>query len=211
MNNIVEIEFDRPLSGLASDLCEDVSEQETRNSEEMERLREKLAEREQKLDELRQQLTQWENVYKEKQEEMDLICDQLGSILDETKNSRAELMQDNEEDMVNFCLDLTEKILQHEIKHGRYKIEKILENALERVKDSSKVVIRVSPEDHDDASEAVDWLCSENNLEDVELVEDEEIPAASCRIEFDSGSVISDIHDRLQKIENEIMKQGGGQ
>ena len=40
------------------------------------------------------------------------------------------------------------------------------------------------------------------------MVKDQQVAPASCRIEARSGTVISNITDRLEKIEREIMKQG---
>lgn len=205
-NSETQICFGRPISQLV--YGDEAAKSPPPEPEEVQQLRQDLAEKELLLKQLRAECQELESRCKQEKQRVDALVEELSTLLDEVRDSKAQLIEDSEEELVGFCLHLTEKVLQHEIEHGRYKIGKVLESALRTVRDSSKVIVRVNPGDHKKAREALKLIEQRWDDGELEVTDDEEVARASCHIETESGTIISNITGRLEKIEQELMKQG---
>jgi flagellar biosynthesis/type III secretory pathway protein FliH len=174
----------------------------------LESLRQQLKENQERVRELESRLQEKSARQEEQRRQRNGLVEELEILLEEARDCKAKLIEESEEELVRFCLRLTEKVVQHEIEHGRYKISEVLKSALKSVRNNSEVLVRVNPRDLEPAREALQLLQEKGGMGDLEVVDDERVAPASCRIETSTGTVISNITSRLEKIEREIMKQG---
>ncbi|MFO8006456.1 MAG: FliH/SctL family protein [Candidatus Brocadiia bacterium] len=164
-------------------------------------LRDRLAERAAELDRREQDLARKEAAL---QERLDDLAELIGSVQEE----RAEILESSEEEIVSFSLKITEKVLQHEIEQGRYKIGQVVKSALQAVRDKGSVVVRVNPDDYDMTRAALEKIGQTYGRTQMTAVPDESIARASCCIETDSGKIFSEIPGRLARIEQSLLRNG---
>jgi flagellar biosynthesis/type III secretory pathway protein FliH len=175
---------------------------------EVKRLRGKLEEKEARIEELEAAQAEYEKQREEREQQKQKLLDDLEMILSSVRTQKAEMMEQNEEEMVDLCLRLTEKVLQHEVEQGRYKIGQIIDGALQKIRETSEVHVHVNPGDYDAASEALQLVTEQRDIDDLQVTKNPDIEPASCRIETETGTVVSDTEKRLEKIEQELLKQG---
>ena len=141
--------------------------------------------------------------------ELDEKLYELAGLLGAVERQRVEMLEASEEEIVSFSLSITEKVLQHEVEGGRYRIAEVVRAALRAVRDKGAVVVRVNPRDHELTEAALEKLRQGLGVSSVTAVPDEAVSPASCRIETDSGKVLSDVQMRLDRIKKHLFKQGG--
>ncbi len=207
MSEQAEIHFRRPLKRVIRG--SKMPECETKpQGEEVKRLRSQLEEKEARIEELEAVQAKYEKQRKEREQQKEKLLDDLEMILSSVRTEKAEMMEQNEEEMVDLCLRLTEKVLQHEVEQGRYKIGQIIDGALQKIRETSEVHVHVNPGDYDAASEALQLVTEQRDIDDLQVTKNPDIEPASCRIETETGTVVSDTEKRLEKIEQELLKQG---
>lgn len=168
----------------------------------IEEQREELKKKEAELAERKDRLARKEQGLEEK-------LAQMGALLVSLQEERAQMLESNEEEIVAFSLSITQKVLQHEIEHGHYKMTEVVKSALQAVRDTGTVVVRVNPRDHDMTRTAVEKMAQTHGRTGIKTVPDECIPLASCCIETDCGKIFSEIPGRLEKIEKSLLKSNG--
>lgn len=134
---------------------------------------------------------------------------ELAVLISSVRQERAEMLEENEEEIVSFSLSITEKVLQHEIENGRYKIGEVVKSALRAVRDEGSLVVRVNPRDYEMTKAALNSLGQTMGTTRINPVPDDSIPLASCCIETNSGKVFSEIPGRLKRIEQSLLKKNG--
>ena len=130
------------------------------------------------------------------------------ALADELQHARQRMLQDNEEELVNLSLRIAEKVVGHEIENGRYKIERIVETALDAAPRDEEAVVHLNPEDVKPVRRAVE--IDDGRLPDgVKIREDGDVPRGSCRVETPGGNVTSGVRSRLEQIEEGLLKTSG--
>lgn len=210
MSSETKIHFQRPIRKLkcGSKVIECSPQPQ---NQEMERLRKELEKKEARIEELEAEKKENEEQREKQARWMEQLLDELETILEGARKQQAEMIEENEEEMVDLCLQLTEKVLQHEIDHGSYKIGEIIDGALQRIRETSEVHVHVNPEDYEAATSALELLKEQRGIDGLQAVKDPDIEPASCRIETESGTVVSEAKKRLEKIEQELLKQGASE
>ncbi|MFW6118971.1 MAG: FliH/SctL family protein [Planctomycetota bacterium] len=170
--------------------------------EELQQRAAELARREADLTRRAEELDRRERMIDEKLEE---LAELIGSV----KEEKLDMLEANEEEIVSFSLSITEKVLQHEIEQGRYKITEVVKSALRAVRDKGALVVRVNPRDYEMTCKAAEQLAQSYGRTNITTVPDDSIPLASCCIETDSGKIFSEIPGRLAKIEKSLLKKNG--
>ncbi len=171
--------------------------------------RRRMEQRERELDRREEALEARESELERQQRELDERLQKLGGLIGSVQQERAEILEASEEEIVSFSLSITEKVLQHEIENGRYKIGQVVRSALRAVREKGSLVIRVNPADLETTQKAVQQLGQAYGRTRITTVPDDSIPLASCCIETDSGKIFSEIPGRLEKIEKSLLKENG--
>jgi len=207
MSNESVLSFNRRLRRVRSigraETAEKGQERPVSSVEELQlaELRDRLAERAAELDRREQDLASKEAALHGR---LDDLAELIGSVQEE----RAEILESSEEEIVSFSLKITEKVLQHEIEQGRYKIGQVVKSALQAVRDKGSVVVRVNPDDYDMTRAALEKIGQTYGRTQMTAVPDESIARASCCIETDSGKIFSEIPGRLARIEQSLLRNG---
>jgi flagellar biosynthesis/type III secretory pathway protein FliH len=139
--------------------------------------------------------------------DLDLKLTQLRALVDGIRKERTSLLEDNEQEIVSLSLGIAEKVLQHEIENGRYRIEAAVRSALDAVRNKGATVVRVNPQDYELTKAAVEKLDRVHGSARVSVVPDASIPPASCCIETDSGRALSEVQGSLERIEQSLLKK----
>jgi len=168
-----------------------------------------LQQREAALAEREQQLAAQEAALAQERQALGAKSTRLADLIGSVSREKAAMLAENEGEIVSLTLSITEKVLQYEIENGRYKIGEIVKSALQAVRDRGEVVIRVNPDDHAFASEAVAALGPNSGKGHLSVIADDSVPLASCCIDTDSGRVFSEIPRRLKMIEESLLRKNG--
>ncbi len=175
----------------------------------LESRRRELAEQRRELHKRADALAQREARVAEMEEELQDRLEELGGLLNSLHEEKAQMLESNEEEIVAFSLSITEKVLQHEIENGHYKMTEVVKSALRAVRDRGAIIVRVNPRDYEMTKSAVENLAGTYGRTRIKTVPDESIALASCCIETDSGKIFSEIPGRLEKIERSLLKSNG--
>ena len=130
----------------------------------------------------------------------------LGELIAGLERQRAEMLEANEEEIISLSLSIAEKVLQHEIENGRYKIGEVVRSTLRAVRNKGAIVVKANPRDYELTRQAVERSQQSNGAEGITIVADESVAPASCCIETESGRVSSEISERLKRIERGLLK-----
>jgi len=201
------LSFNRPLRAVRDRERSVDSAHEPRHVRTVEQLQ--MAEKKEQLEKRAAQLARLEEQLDRRERKIDEKIEELAELIDSVKEEKVEMLEANEEEIVSFSLSITEKVLQHEIEHGRYKITEVVKSALRAVRDKGAVVVRVNPRDYEMTCKAAERLAQSYGRTNITTVPDESISRASCCIETDSGKIFSEIPGRLAKIEKSLLRKNG--
>ncbi len=213
MSNESVLRFDRPLRDVRKQ-PDRTAQAEQRRVGTVEELQladreQQVVERSSEIDRRERALTQREAELAEKEKGLDRELEQVARLISSLHEEKLEMLESNEEEIVSFSLSIAEKLLQHQIEHGRYKIGEVVRSALRAVRDRGPVVVRVNPRDHELTKRAVEKLGQTYGRTRITTVPDDSIPLASCCIETESGKIFSEIPGRLKKLEKTLLKENG--
>jgi len=153
------------------------------------------------------EFAQREAALAEKSKQLDDQLARLGNLYLSAEREKTQMLEATEDSIVAFGLSITKKVLQYEVENGRYKIGEIVKGALEAVRSRGQVVVRVNPHDFDVAAAAVEKLSQTPEGRRISCMPDDSIPPAACCIETDSGRIFSDVSERLERIEENLLKK----
>ncbi|MHC4187209.1 MAG: FliH/SctL family protein, partial [Planctomycetota bacterium] len=127
------------------------------------------------------------------------VLQALDAAASQLKHLQENIIKEHKEQIAKLAVEIARKVLMQEIKEGDYKIEAIIQEALNNVPTLQNVVVHLNPEDFAQCqiSEA------ENQAEifkDVKLVPDPNVGKAECLIETPKGVIESVIEEHLDNI-----------
>jgi flagellar assembly protein FliH len=193
------LRFHRPLGAIRA-----VADGEEQQLSEEARL---LRSREEALSRKEAELTRREAANLAKGRELDLKLNQLRALIDTVRKERTGLLENNEQEIVSLSLAIAEKVLQHEIEGGRYRIDAAVRSVLDAVRNKGATVVRVNPHDYELTEAAVEKLDRVQGSARVSVVADTAIAPASCCIETDSGKALWDVQGSLERIEEGLLRK----
>lgn len=132
------------------------------------------------------------------------LCQALQSGVENLKKLQQNIIKEHKKQIAKFSLEIARKVLMQKIDKGDYKIESIIEQALDNAPDSEDATVHLNPED----LELLQKTQEENNINSKEMtfVADKNIGKAQCIIETPKGTVESVIEDHLEKISKALEK-----
>jgi flagellar biosynthesis/type III secretory pathway protein FliH len=145
----------------------------------------------------------------QKQKNLEEKLDGLNRLIANIERTKVEELHNDEHAIIALSLKIAEKVLQHEIENGRYRIGEAVKSALQAVRDKGVVAISVNPRDYETVKEAVEKHPVEGLAGRVTLKSDPAVAPASCVVETDSGKISSEVFARLQMIEKSLLTKNG--
>ena len=136
------------------------------------------------------------------------VLSRLEGLISGLERTRADLYNKLEQEMLDLIFRIAEKVIHAEIQADPSARTSILAAGLRRLKESEKVVVRVSPSDLALIEEVLPVLKEQNGVVGkVTLQEDPEVSEGGCVLESDECEVDGRIEVTLQAIE-EALRQG---
>lgn len=122
------------------------------------------------------------------------------------KKSAAELknraLRDAEEKIVELVMGIARKVLGEHVRADREAVVGIVKKALEKCPFTSRVIMRVAPEDYEVVVSSKNRLLVDmEGISELEVFMENSLPPGSCILETDSGYIDSSIQVQLDRIE----------
>ncbi|QGG48169.1 FliH/SctL family protein [Heliorestis convoluta] len=127
------------------------------------------------------------------------------------RQARLAYLKDQEKDLVDLAVMIAEKIIQYEIDRNDQVVFHITENALNKARDMSHVIIKVNPEDYPILQNyKSDLMSLIKGLRTLNIEKDETIGRGGCIIDTAYGYVDARIDaqlDELRRVISEVMNR----
>ena len=119
--------------------------------------------------------------------------------LEQISSLREEMIREAESQLLDLALDVARKVLMQEIQAGRYEIDPIVKEALQRVPPRQDVVAHLHPEDWR-LSQMAQGADSPSAAGSIRFVADPSVSRGECVLETIEGIVVSAVDDHLDTI-----------
>jgi flagellar biosynthesis/type III secretory pathway protein FliH len=128
----------------------------------------------------------------------------LDAAASQLKHLQENIIKEHKEHIAKLAVEIARKVLMQEIKESDYKIEAIIQKALDHVPTPRDVVVHLNPEDFAQCqiSEAEN---DKENFKDVKLVPDPNVGKAECLVETPKGVIESVIEEHLDNISKALV------
>ncbi len=124
----------------------------------------------------------------------------VGMVLDKRKSIFASI----EPQVVELILFSVRKVVKVVTSSTKEVVRSNVLEALQRVKDSSEIIVRINSSDLDSLDAVKDQIYERMNKKDFRIVEDHTIDPGGCIVDTDFGSIDARISTQLHALEREI-------
>jgi flagellar assembly protein FliH len=137
-------------------------------------------------------------------QKLEPVFEALNSAAAKLKHLQENIIKEHKEHIAKLAVEIARKVLMQEIKESDYKIEAIIQEALDHVQTPQDVVVHLNPEDFAQCqiSEAEN---DKENFKDVKLVPDPNVGKAECLVETPKGVIESVIEEHLDNISKALV------
>ncbi len=140
--------------------------------------------------------------YRQGLQEIKPVADLLEKLTRELHEERHQLLENAELTVVRLAYEIAKKILHREVAENSDVIVYVVREALRRIADRDKIVVRVHPDDAAvlrQATELQDELFQ--TFAGVEIREDEEVSKGGCLVETSTGLIDATLETQLAEVE----------
>ena len=125
----------------------------------------------------------------------------------EVVEARAGVVDAVEPQALKLCMEAVEKVIRHEVRTDPRVVERVVKSCLRRIKDSSEIYVRVSPEELEHVKAQHDELVGlAEGSREINIVDDRRISAGGCVIETASGDFDAQIETQLDKLNTKLVE-----
>lgn len=132
-------------------------------------------------------------------------CQTLNSVTEKLNEFSTRLVSEHKKEIAGLSIEIARKILIQKIENGDYKIESIVQEALNNSPTLQDVVVHLNPED---------LVCCQKAQQEepgsffagIKFVSDPKIGRAECLLESPHGIIESLINEQLDKISKALQK-----
>ena len=145
---------------------------------------------------------------KTERKKIESLLNILHQVVVELRDIRTVLYRNAEKETVNLALAIAEKIVRHEIAINKDVVLSIVKEALKKIIDYEKIIIRVSPSDYQFLkTQRHQFLHLVENNETMTFEKDETILSGGCLIETSLGDIDARIEKQLETVEETLKSQ----
>lgn len=140
--------------------------------------------------------------------EIGFAVEALTSALDELDRYKSSLNAQMRDDILDFIIDATEKLLMEELQTNRDAVASVVNDALGKAREMDDITVRINPEDLDTVN--MYWSKFEDifgGARQLKLVKDDEIEAGGCVIEGKAGKIDATVGERFKRFRQSLGKQ----
>ena len=143
-----------------------------------------------------------EDGYKAAFEEFIKYMDEAKNLITQLVRERERVLGTVEPELAKLSVSIAEKIIGEELATSQDAVVKIVKSAMQKVKSSEEVTIKVSPDDLDYVRENRDVFTRlVEGLKNLEIVSDPRVDKGGCMIETNLGSADARVRTQLETIE----------
>ena len=136
------------------------------------------------------------------QAQFEALTTELKNAINGFAQEKQNILKQSEAAVIDLALEVSKKVIQTKISESPHVLNNILREALERVTDKDKVIIRVNSADLENVKRFQESFKKEfKDFKHIEIQSDPEIESGGCVIETDLGFVDSSISTKLSLIE----------
>ncbi len=129
----------------------------------------------------------------------------LRQAVDSLQRARQEWLAHWEHAAIGLATAIASRIVRREVQQTSDVSLALIREALELSVGSSKITIRLNPNDHANLAGQVETLCAEfSRLASADVIADESISPGGCRGETEFGVIDQQIETQLDRIEQEL-------
>ena len=132
-------------------------------------------------------------------EKLKQLCAALGKVTEQVKNFQQTVLSEYKRQTAQLSVKIAEKILMQKIDQGDYKIEPIIEQALNDAPAQQNITVHLNPDDLAQYQKNSD-KDGGKTLNGVEFVADSNIGRAECALETPKGFIELSIEENLERI-----------
>jgi flagellar assembly protein FliH len=145
--------------------------------------------------------------YKEGEEKLSSLAKEALETINALSKERDTLLSHSEKDSLNLGFIIAEKVIQTQLEKNNDVFQNILKEALARITDKDRVIIKVNKKDIDFVRTYKEQFSRElSDIKSLEIQEDADIEIGGCVIETKLGFIDSSITTKLAIIEKAIDK-----
>ncbi len=136
----------------------------------------------------------------ETQKDIELMCQGLQKAIEELKQERDTIWDQCEKEVVKLVLVMAKKVIYSEVsKGGSEVVEKVVAEAVDKVKGKKILRLHLSPVDIEDFKrrEVAEFI---NGNKDYEIVSDTDIASGGCKVITDYGNIDARLETRLEGV-----------
>ena len=134
-------------------------------------------------------------------------CRILNSVTEKLNQFCSQLFSEHKKEIAGLSVEIARKILVQKIENGDYKIESIVQEALNNVPSRQDIVVHLNPDDFANCQKAQQDEPG-GVFDGIKLVSDPKIGRAECLLENPKGIIELLINEQLEKISKALQKAG---
>jgi len=139
--------------------------------------------------------------------EREQLAAQQTAAIAEINGERERFYRDAEPELLKLSFAIAEKIIGREVSEHPELVLDLIRKSLKRIKDKSKLGIRVNPDDLQLVREArAELLASVDGVEKIEVSDDRRVGRGGCIIESPNGTLDARAATQLRELERSMAK-----
>lgn len=149
----------------------------------------------------------FEKGFNEGFEETKRLTEMLHKIISEIMNKRIEIIEGTEYQIISIVMLIVKKVIKVISEHQKTVVINNIIEALKKVKNTRKIIIRVNVDDLQVCNENMEkFINLVEGLKEIQFVEDSTVDKGGCIIETDFGEIDARISLQLKEIEDKILE-----
>ena len=143
-----------------------------------------------------------EEGYKAALEEFVKYMDEAKNLLTQLVREREQVLNSAEPELARLSVSIAEKIIGEEMQVNKDTVLNIVKSAMQKVKSSEEVTLKVNPDDLDYVNENKEVFSRlVEGLKNLEVISDPRVDRGGCMIETNLGSADARVSTQLEAIE----------
>jgi flagellar assembly protein FliH len=143
--------------------------------------------------------------YAEGKTEVDRLIQRTQIVLERAQDKRGEILLETEQEIIDLVLLISRKVIKVISENQREVVASNVVQALRKVKDRGKIIIRVNLVDLKLATEhTADFIKMLEGVQSIQVLEDSSVDSGGCIIETDFGEIDARISSQLAELEAKI-------
>lgn len=135
--------------------------------------------------------------------EIRIVKQRLESVVEAFLKERENFLKSMEPTILKLIKVIAQKVIQREINTNPEIILGVVKEALQRVVDSEKVLLKINPQDLEEVKKMMEnWVSLLGPVSEFKIIGDDGISRGGCLVETSYGTIDGTIESKIEKIED---------